>query len=113
MVCAYRERARRWEKTMFVDPWAEKLAGEEGEAIAKRLDARVPPMELWLALRVAYLDQLFGLAVDRCYVRQVVILGAGYDTRAARLPRAGVTFFEVDHPATQASQRERLGTLPG
>lgn len=113
MVCAYRARASRWEKPLFVDPWAEKLAGEEGEAIAKRLDARFPPMELWLALRVAYLDQLVGLAVDRCNVRQVVILGAGYDTRAARLPRAGVTFFEVDHPATQASKRERLSTLPG
>ena len=61
-------------------------------------------MELWLALRVAYLDRLVGLAVDRLSIRQVVILGAGYDTRAARLPRAGVTFFEVDHPATQARE---------
>ncbi len=113
MVCAYRARASKWERPLFVDPWAEKLAGDEGEAIAKRLDARFPPMELWLGLRVAYLDRLVGLAVDRCNVRQVVILGAGYDTRAARLPRAGVTFYEVDHPATQASKRERLSTLPG
>jgi len=68
---------------------------------------------MWLALRVAYLDRLVGLAVDRLNVRQVVILGAGYDTRAARLPRAGVTFYEVDHPATQASKRERLSSLAG
>lgn len=113
MVCAYRARASRWDRPLFIDPWAEKLAGAEGEDIAKRLDARFPPMELWLALRVAYLDRLVGLAVDRLDVRQVVILGAGYDTRAARLPRAGVTFFEVDHPATQASKRERLSTLAG
>ena len=70
-------------------------------------------MELWLALRVAYLDRLVGLAVDRLSIRQVVILGAGYDTRAARLPRAGVRFFEVDHPATQAAKRERLAQLDG
>jgi methyltransferase (TIGR00027 family) len=111
MVCAYRARASRWQKPLFVDPWAEQIAGSDGHDIAKRLDQRFPPMETWLALRVAYLDRLVHLAVDRLSIRQVVILGAGYDTRAARLPRAGVTFFEVDHPATQAAKRERLGKL--
>lgn len=113
MVCAYRARASRWERPLFVDPWAEALAGRDGHDIAKRLDARFPPMELWLALRVAYLDRLVGLAVDRLSVRQIVILGAGYDTRAARLPRAGVAFFEVDHAATQQAKRERLAALDG
>jgi len=70
-------------------------------------------MEHWLALRVAYLDRLVGIAVDRLNVRQIVILGAGYDTRAARLPRAGVRYFEVDHPATQQAKRERLAQLDG
>jgi len=111
MVCAYRARASRWKKPLFVDPWAEQISGADGHEIAKRLDQRFPPMELWLALRVAYLDRLVGQAVDRLSIRQVVILGAGYDTRAARLPRAGVTFFEVDHPATQAAKRERLAKL--
>jgi methyltransferase (TIGR00027 family) len=113
MVCAYRARASRWPTPLFVDPWAERLAGPEGHELAKRLDLRFPPMELWLAMRVAYLDRLIGLAVDRLSVRQVVILGAGYDTRAARLPRAGVRYFEVDHPATQAAKRARLAELEG
>lgn len=113
MVCAYRARASRWPTPLFADPWAEEIAGPEGHEIARRLDARFPPMELWLGLRVAYLDRLVDLAVDRLNVRQVVILGAGYDTRAARLPRAGVRFFEVDHPATQGAKRERLARLPG
>lgn len=113
MVAAYRARASRWPRPLFVDPWAERIAGAEGEALATRLDARFPPMELWLALRVAYLDRLVGLAVDRLSIRQIVILGAGYDTRAARLPRAGVRFFEVDHPATQAAKRARLAALAG
>ena len=111
MVCAYRARASRWPKPLFVDPWADTLAGSDGHDIARLLDQRFPPMETWLALRVAYLDRMVALAVDRLSIRQIVILGAGYDTRAARLPRAGVTFFEVDHPATQASKRERLATL--
>lgn len=113
MVCAYRARVSRWETPLFVDRWAEAIAGDEGHEIARRLDARFPPMELWLGLRVAYLDRLVHLAVDRLSIRQVVILGAGYDTRAARLPRAGVRFFEVDHPATQAAKRARLAGLDG
>jgi methyltransferase (TIGR00027 family) len=113
MVCAYRARASQWKQPLFVDPWADAIAGTEGHAIAKALDPRFPPMELWLALRVAYLDRLVGIAVDRMSIRQVVILGAGYDTRAARLPRAGVRFYEVDHPATQASKRDKLSSLAG
>jgi len=113
MVCAYRARASRWPRPLFVDPWAAALAGVDGEALARSLDARWPPMEMWLALRVAYLDRLVDLAVDRLGVRQIVVLGAGYDTRAARLPRAGVVYFEVDHPTTQEAKRERLAALPG
>lgn len=113
MVCAYRARASQWPQPLFIDPWAEAIAGSDGHAIARLLDAQFPPMELWLALRVAYLDRLVARAVDRLSVRQIVILGAGYDTRAARLPRAGVRYFEVDHPATQAVKRARLRELPG
>jgi methyltransferase (TIGR00027 family) len=113
MVCAYRARATRWPKPVMTDPWAEAISGPEGHEIAKRFDQRWPHMETWLALRVAFLDRLVHIAIDRLDVRQVVVLGAGYDTRAARLPRAGVTFFEVDHPATQAAKRERLARLDG
>jgi methyltransferase (TIGR00027 family) len=41
--------------------------------------------------------------------RQLVLLGAGYDTRAYRLPEAtGLQTFEVDHPATQSVKRAAL-----
>jgi methyltransferase (TIGR00027 family) len=113
MVCAYRARASKWPKPLFVDPYAEAIAGPDGEAIARVLDDRWPPMGTWLALRVAYLDRIVRLAIDELSIRQVVILGAGYDTRAARSPRAGVRFFEVDHPATQAAKRAKLATIPG
>ena len=95
------------------DRWADALAGPEGHRIADGFDRHWPAMESWLALRVAYLDRLVGLAADRLGARQVVILGAGYDTRAARLPYAGVRYFEVDHPDTQAAKRARLAELPG
>lgn len=42
--------------------------------------------------------------------RQLVILGAGFDCRAARLAGAlaGASVFEIDHPATQARKRAIL-----
>jgi methyltransferase (TIGR00027 family) len=56
-------------------------------------------------------DSVRGALADGC--SQLVLLGAGYDTRAYRLPEAaGVETFEVDHPVTQAAKRaalERVG----
>jgi methyltransferase (TIGR00027 family) len=46
-------------------------------------------------------------------VRQIVILGAGYDDRALRFRTPDVRFFEVDHPNTQQDKLKRLATLPG
>src|SRR6185503_17537655 len=45
--------------------------------------------------------------------RQLVILGAGLDGRAYRLPElADVDVFEIDHPATQSFKRDRAAQLP-
>jgi methyltransferase (TIGR00027 family) len=44
-------------------------------------------------------------------VRQIVICGAGLDDRALRFRTAGVRFFEVDHPVTQADKAMRLRVL--
>jgi methyltransferase (TIGR00027 family) len=69
-------------------------------------------MIAWLQLRTRSLDELL-LAFVRAGGRQVVLLGAGFDCRAARLAEelAGVTVFEVDHPATQGRKREVLARL--
>lgn len=75
----------------------------------------VPGMALHQVLRKLWLEE----AVERSLkdgVRQVVILGGGFDTLAARLARRhpSVGFLETDHPATQAVKRralERAGYL--
>ncbi len=48
-------------------------------------------------------------------VKQVVILGAGYDSRAYRFRKIfpDLKFFEVDLPATQAQKKERLTEIFG
>lgn len=60
----------------------------------------------WLAARTRFFDDAVTEALDGG-VRQVVVMAAGYDSRAWRLARPGVTFFEVDHPATQHDKRRR------
>jgi methyltransferase (TIGR00027 family) len=107
MVAAYRGRASAGPDPICSDPWALQLAGPEGEALSRQWDEHSPSMELWIALRTRYIDDCVVRALDRG-IAQVVILGAGLDTRSARLRRQGVRFFEVDQPASQADKRERL-----
>lgn len=113
-VAAYRARASARPEPLCRDPWAAALAGPDGEALAAGMEATTPHMELWIAVRTALLDA----EVERWTgpaqgLRQVVLLGAGFDTRAARLARPGVRWFEVDHPGSQRAKRERLAALPG
>ena len=63
-----------------------------------------------MARRTAFFDRASLAALERG-VRQIVILGAGYDGRALRFATPGVTWFEVDHPATQSDKRARLAAL--
>jgi methyltransferase (TIGR00027 family) len=61
--------------------------------------------------RTCFIDRALGSAL-RDGVDQVVILGAGYDCRAFRLPElAAVRTFEVDHPDTQTRKRRVLDQL--
>lgn len=114
MVAAYRARATAAYPELCRDPWARALAGDEGEALSRRMDSVQRDMVLWIAVRTAFLDGCVLRAVPpRGTVRQVVILGAGLDTRAARLEREGVRFFEVDHPASQSDKRARTARLAG
>jgi len=69
-----------------------------------------------VAVRTRYIDDVLGAALLGG-TEQVVILGAGFDCRAYRIPDIARTrVFEVDHPATQAKKKavivRRLSTVP-
>lgn len=63
--------------------------------------------------RTRLIDDLLLEAVRRG-VEQVVILGAGFDTRAHRFREElrDVPVFELDHPSTSRRKREALAALP-
>jgi methyltransferase (TIGR00027 family) len=90
--------------------WAYLLRRAEALAVDPRSEAAtgIRPWVDAILLRVAFLDA----AVADARARQVVVLGAGLDTRAWRLDALrGVRVFEVDHPATQAYKREKAANL--
>lgn len=76
--------------------------------------ARVPGLSGWIVymqVRTRLLDDAVR-AFAAAGGRQVVVLGAGYDCRALRLPElAGARVLEVDHPATQGHKRAVLDQL--
>ncbi len=57
--------------------------------------------------RTRYIDEYVTECID-AGLKQLVILGAGYDSRAYRIEvlKGKVTVFEVDHPATQKRKIE-------
>lgn len=108
LVAAYRAQFAE----LCRDPWAAALVGDEGRALASRYDRITPHGGLYTAVRTAFIDHEVRAALARG-VTQVVLLGAGLDTRAARLARPGVRFFEVDRAASQADKLARLARLDG
>jgi methyltransferase (TIGR00027 family) len=91
---------------IFADPLAVRIFGEPVPDAAGLLARR--PMRLFIAVRHRFAQDRLEAALAQG-VRQVVILGAGLDTTAYRLPALdGLRVFEVDHPATQAWKRARL-----
>ncbi len=67
----------------------------------------------FLAARDRYIDDYLTEQLEEGF-DQLVILGAGYDSRAYRFDGLrSVRVFEVDHPATQADKLEKVRRLFG
>jgi len=67
-----------------------------------------PGTMTYILARERYIDDFLNASLIEGF-DQIVILGAGFDTRAYRIPKIEKTHvFEVDHPDTQAVKLERL-----
>lgn len=114
-----RPRAER----LFEDPYAVRFLGSDGRWILRLLghtilrrpilaciDRLAPGLLPYAVARTTFIDEALARALRRG-TAQILILGAGYDTRALRV--AGIesaTVFEVDHPDTQGEKYRRLGS---
>lgn len=84
-------RLPRWLVNLYLDCWSEIGVGN------------------LVVVRTRYFDDAV-LRAKAEGIKQLVILGAGYDSRCYRLirPDDGIAAFEVDFPATQAHKRSVL-----
>jgi methyltransferase (TIGR00027 family) len=101
----------RWRK------WIYRIARcDAGRRMVERLlDRGSPGARAAGIARTKWIDDEAARALETS--TQLVLLGAGFDTRAYRLPAAQrVNTFELDHPGTsaakQAALRGALGALP-
>ena len=114
MVAAARAAETARDDALINDPYAKILVADAGtgaweymlddDFIAKvaEADAELAPlfehMGNYQAVRTHFFDDFFARAVE-AGIRQVVILAAGLDSRAFRLPwPAGTTVYEIDQP---------------
>lgn len=88
-----REAARR--DRLFDDPYARDLAGKRGFAMMAASERATGGENAYILVRVRWFDDLIVSAVPR--MRQMVMLGAGLDTRPYRLDLpAELDWFELD-----------------
>jgi methyltransferase (TIGR00027 family) len=106
------ERALLASKGVLDDPFArEMLTPSMGAAVWV---VEHGPRRLWsrsvtlagLAARVRWFDSQVVSALHDG-IKQVAVIGAGYDSRPWRIRGNDVRFFELDHPATQQDKIRR------
>lgn len=115
------ETALPTERRLFDDPFASRFLSPRLALVARLsglpvfrtffpwfIDRRWPGARSSAVARTCFIDTAIGCCLDE-RVEQLVLLGAGFDSRAYRLPALReMTVFEVDHPDTLASKRRTL-----
>lgn len=71
----------------------------------------VPGQIGFVDARTLWVDEAVTRALDDG-ILQVVVVAAGFDTRALRLHRPGVSFYEVDLPSVSAKKKKLLAEKP-
>jgi methyltransferase (TIGR00027 family) len=109
------------ERRLFEDPYAKRFLGPRLAAVAtlcrlpgapdiisRFIDHQWAGARSSAVARTRFIDDAIQAAVDRG-IEQLVILGAGFDSRAYRIDALkDVMVFEVDHPSTFARKQGLL-----
>jgi methyltransferase (TIGR00027 family) len=101
----------------FVNPETLAFAAanpEKSRAMSEYYERLFPGLGNSIRARVRYFDDFVRTSIDEG-LEQLVILGAGYDTRAYRIEglKGKIKVFEVDHPNTQSVKIEKIKEIFG
>src|SRR6476659_7892005 len=106
VVAEYRAEENREPAPIYKDPVVGLFLNDATREAAERVSSRFPAVKDMVKTRTRYFDDMLDAQIASG-IGQVVILGAGLDTRAVRKASAGVRYFEIDDPATMALKRRR------
>jgi methyltransferase (TIGR00027 family) len=107
-MAAVRARESARPDRLFDDPLAEVLAGPEGFDLMTRMEVDLPENPT-LPIRTRFFDDALARLLPDRGIGQVVVLGAGLDTRAFRLNLPIV--FEVDQRPVLELKDSRLAAV--
>jgi methyltransferase (TIGR00027 family) len=125
-ICRMVEQYQPEKSRLFTDPVVKELVGGSVRLLmkftamrnltVKQTDAVAPGIYGVQVCRTRYIDDVVQVGISQG-IDQLVILGAGFDTRPYRLPAMEcVAVFEVDLPAVQDDKKKKLqkylGRLP-
>lgn len=104
------EFLRPWIRLLLKNRWLAKFI------VWFLIDRRFPGATDTIVSRIRYTDDCLKDSIKNG-IEQLVILGAGYDSRAYRFAELkAIKVFEVDHPNTQHLKKDKVnrlfGTLP-
>lgn len=87
---------------------------EEAKELIENTERLFPGLSSSIMARVRYFDDFVKKSIEDG-LKQLVILGAGYDTRAYRIEelKENVNIFEMDHPNTQGYKIEKINEIFG
>jgi methyltransferase (TIGR00027 family) len=117
LTAAARARESRRPDRLFDDPYAAALAGPEGIAFMERTEEAgrqpgapaTPDGNPYIAIRTRYFDDFFVEELAAGAPLQAVLVAAGLDSRAYRLPwPEGTRLFELDRPEVLRAKQEVL-----
>src|SRR5262245_58942169 len=107
IVAEYRAEENEEANPLYRDPIVPLFLDERTRAAADRIAGNFPPSGRGVRLRTRYYDDHLDAQLGNGS-RQVVILGAGLDTRGVRKQAPGVTYFEIDDAGMLDFKRARL-----
>ncbi len=121
----YAETSKDKEERICYDPYAihfirpqiiefRKNNPEEAKILVEQMEKFLPGLSSSIIARVRYFDDYLKTCIENG-IEQLVILGAGYDTRTYRIGGLinNVEIFEVDHPDTQKFKKQIIKKLFG
>jgi len=95
VVAEFRAEENEASCPLYRDPIVSLFLDEETRKAAACISASFPPIKKMIRIRTRYLDDQLDERLSLGY-QQIVVIGAGLDTRAVRKSAPSVDYFEID-----------------